>query len=152
MKQAAKKHLSEGETLERKPRVLVFDQDSGDLGRHSEAFEAQGFAVRRCMSVEKAIRYVERKRVDFALIDLGSPALEGLRVLKHLIRYNPCVPCVVTTRSGDMAGRREVSTMGAMECFEKPVSGADLHSVIQKYLASLVKPRSRRKSPGSTET
>src|SRR5215469_3293115 len=104
MGQEAKKHLDEAETVGRKPKVLVFDQGMADLSRYSEAFEANGCAVHKCMSVERAIRYVERKRVDFALIDVGSPALEGLRVLRHLVRYNPLVPSVVTTRSGDTTG------------------------------------------------
>jgi DNA-binding NtrC family response regulator len=146
MGQEAKKHLNEAETVERKPKVLVFDQDMEDLTRLSEAFEASGFAVHKCVSVERAIRYVERKRVDFALIDLGSPSLEGLRVFRHLVRYNPRVPSVVTTQSGDTAGCREAFTMGAMECLEKPVSGADLDGVIQKYLASPVQHRHRPKN------
>src|SRR5262249_49635393 len=120
-----------------------FDQGMADLSRYSEAFEANGCAVHKCMSVERAIRYVERKRVDFALIDVGSPALEGLRVLRHLVRYNRLVPSVVTTRSGDTTGCREAFTMGAMECLEKPVSGADLYCVIQKYLVNPFKHRDR---------
>jgi len=146
MEQDAKKHLNEAATVERKPKVLVFDQDMEDLTRHSEAFEANGFAVHKCLSVERAIRFVERKRVDFALIDLGSSALEGLRVFRHLVRYNPRVPSVVTTQSGDTAGCREAFTMGAMECLEKPVSGADLDGVIQKYLVSPVKHRDRQRN------
>lgn len=141
--QSKEENLNVAETVEHKPKVLVFDQDLADLARHSEPFEANGFAVHRCMSVEKALRYVERKRVDFALIDLGSPALEGLRVLRHLVRYNPQVPSVVTTRAGDTAGRREAYRIGAVECLEKPVSGSDIEWVIQKYLGSAVRHRGR---------
>ena len=143
MGQQPKEDLNEPETVGRKAKVLVFDQDMADLARHSGSFEAYGFAVHKCTSVEKALRYVEREKVDFALIDLGSPALEGLRVFRHLVRYNPHVPCVVITRRGDLAGRREAFTMGAVECLEKPVSGMDIDWVVQKYLGSTVGHRGR---------
>ena len=145
MRQEAQKPPNKAESVERKPRVLVFDQDAADLARQSEFFEGKGFVVHRCSSVEKAMRYVERKSVDFALIDLGSPALEGFLVFRHFVRYHAHVLSVVTTRAGDTVGCREALAMGAMECLEKPVSGADLKWVIQKYVGSTVRQSGRRK-------
>jgi two-component system response regulator VanR len=143
MRQEAKEHLNEAEIVQNKRKVLVFDQDIVGLARHSETFEVNGFAVHQCLSVEKAMRCVEREQVDFALIDLSSPAHDGLRVFRHLVRYNLFVPSVVITRSGDRVARREAFTIGAVECLEKPVSRADLDWAIQKYLGGPVKHHGR---------
>ena len=62
-------------------KVLIFDQDVETLARHAEPFEAQGFEVHKCMSIEMAMRCIEREEFDIAVVDQGSPAFEGRRVI-----------------------------------------------------------------------
>ena len=91
------------------PKVLIFDEDRDDMSRLAEPFENYGFEVYKCMSVEAAMRCVEREEFDFALVDQVSPAFEGLGVIRHLVRYNPHTPfmwwgglkirCVISRRS-----------------------------------------------------
>ena len=85
----------------------------------AEPFEAHGFEVQKCMTVEAAMRSVEREEFDFALVDQGSPAFEGLRVIRHLVRYNSHTPFVVVTHCKDMLCCRQALTLGAMDYLEK---------------------------------
>jgi hypothetical protein len=77
MRQETKQNVDEAETLCSIRNVLIFDEDIEDLARHAEPFEAHGFDVHKCMSVEAAMRSVEREDFDFALVDQASPAFEG---------------------------------------------------------------------------
>jgi PleD family two-component response regulator len=101
MRQRTEKNVDEAEMLPAPPKVLVFDRDVIDLARHSEPFEAHGFEVHKCMSVETAMRCIEREDFDFALVDQGSSGFEGVRVIRHLVRYNLPTPFVVVARCRD---------------------------------------------------
>ena len=114
-------------------KVLIFDQDIEDLARQAEPFEAHGFEVHKCASVESAMRCVEREEFDFALVDQGSRAFEGLRVIRHLVRYNSHTPFVVMARHEEMRCRQQALTLGAMNYLEKPIPGADMNWIIRSY-------------------
>lgn len=140
MRERTEEKVDRAEMLPATRKVLVFDQDRIDLARHSEPFEAHGFEVHKCTSVETALRCIEREDFDFALVDQGSSGFEGIRVIRHLVRYNLPTPFVVIARSGDPRCHQKALALGAMDYLEKPVSGADIDSMIQRYLASSWKP------------
>ena len=139
MRQRKEEHLSEAEILIITRKVLIFDQDTIDLARHSEPFEAHGFEVHKCMSVETAMRCIEREDFDFALVDQGSSSFEGIRVIRHLVRYNLPTPFVVIACCKDALCHQKAQELGAMDYLEKPISSADIDWMIEKYLASSLK-------------
>jgi DNA-binding NtrC family response regulator len=114
-------------------RVLLFDEDVEDLARHAEPFEAHGFEVHKCLSVESAMRCIEREELDFALIDQVSPAFEGIRVLRHLVRYNLSTPFVVIARRKDVLCQEQAFALGAIEYLEKPVSRTEIDCLIHNF-------------------
>ena len=136
MKQRTEEIVDEAKMLPATHKILIFDQDVIDLARHSEPFEARGFEVHKCMSVETAMRCVEREDLDFALIDQGSPGFEGIRVIRHLVRYNSPTPFVVIARRKDGLCHQKALALGAMDYLEKPVSSAEIGWIIEKYLVS----------------
>ena len=121
------------------PKVLVFDEAAEDLVRHAEPFEARGFEVHKCMSVQTAMRCVEREELDFAVLDQGSPSFEGLRIIRHLVRYNIRTPFVVVTRCRDILCRQEALALGAVDYLEKPVPTEEMNWIIRNYLGSSLK-------------
>jgi DNA-binding response OmpR family regulator len=139
MRQRTEENANEAEMLPTTRKVLIFDQDVIDLARHSEPFEAHGFEVHKCMSVETAMRCVEREDFDFALADQGSPGFEGIRVIRHLVRYNSPTPFVVIARRKEALCHQKALALGAMDYLEKPVSSAEIDWIIEKYLVSPLK-------------
>jgi DNA-binding response OmpR family regulator len=119
-----------------KRKVLIVDEDIEDLTRNTEPFEAHGFEVQKCTSIEAAMRTIEREDFDLALVDQGSPLFEGRRVIRHFIRYNSCTPFIVLAFPRDPRCYQEAMELGAVEYLEKPVSTAELNRVIQRYLGS----------------
>ena len=119
-------------------KVLIFDKDAEDLVQHAKPFEVRGFDVCKCLSIETAMRCVEREDFDFAVVDQGSKALEGLRVIKHLLRYNLTTPFVVLSESKDALSYEQALALGAVDYLEKPVSNTEMNSIIQKYLGNFI--------------
>jgi two-component system response regulator PilR (NtrC family) len=114
-------------------KVLIFDEDIETIVRHAEPFEAQGFEVHKCMSIESAMRCIEREEFDIAVVDQGSAAFEGRRVIRHLVRYNSPVPLIVLARSLDDQCCQQALELGATEYLEKPVSTAKVNRIIQEF-------------------
>jgi PleD family two-component response regulator len=77
MGQRTQQNVDDPETPWGTCKVLVFDEDIEDLSRQAAPFEARGFEVHKCTSVEAAMRCVEREVFGFALLDQGTPAFRG---------------------------------------------------------------------------
>ena len=114
-------------------KVLIFDEDIETIVRHAEPFEAQGFEVHKCMSIESAMRCIEREEFDIAVVDQGSTAFEGRRVIRHLVRYNSPVPLIVLAQLPDDQCCQQALELGATEYLEKPVSTAKVNRIIQEF-------------------
>ena len=136
MGQELQQNMHEAETRYGTRKVLIFDEDIEDLARQAEPFEANGFEVHKCTSVESAMRSVEREEFDFALVDQGSRAFEGLRVIRHLARYNSPTPFVVVARHREMRCCQQALALGATGYLEKPVSRAELNRIIECYFGN----------------
>jgi DNA-binding NtrC family response regulator len=136
MRQEQQQNEEEFGTLDDTRKVLIFNEDFKDLNQLAEPFEAQGFEVHKCMSVETAKRCLEREEFDFALVDQCSLAFEGLRVIRHLVRYNLHTPFVVVARCKDVQCYQQALAIGAIDYLEKPVPTAELDWIIKNYLGT----------------
>ena len=80
------------------------------------------------------MRLIEREQFDFALVDQGSVAFEGLRVIRHMMRYNPETPFVVVTQQKDAQCGRRALAAGADDYLEKPVAEAEIEWLIAQLV------------------
>jgi DNA-binding response OmpR family regulator len=136
MRQELQENIDEAETLCGTRKVLIVDEDIEDLARAAEPFEAHGFEVHKCTTVEAAMRSVEREEFAFALVDQGSSAFEGRRVIRHLARYNSHTPFVVVARRKEMVCCQQALALGATGYLEKPVPRAELDRIIKCYFGN----------------
>jgi DNA-binding NtrC family response regulator len=136
MRQGTQESAHGVETPSGMRNVLIFDEDIEDLARHAEPFEAHGFEVHKCMSVEAAMRLVEREHFEFALVDQGSSAFEGRQVIRHLARYNSHTPFVVVARRKEMVCCQKALALGATDYLEKPVPRAEMDRIINCYFGN----------------
>jgi len=127
--------VQEAQTLPRARKALILDEDIEELALYSKPFEDEGLEVHKCASIESAMRCVEREQFDFALVDQVSPAFEGRRVIRHLVRYNWPMPFIVILDK-NMECVREAFELGAAECLQKPVPTAKLKGIIHRFLGN----------------
>ena len=74
-----------------------------------------------------------KEEFHFALVDQGSSAFEGLRVIRHLVRYN-LYAFVVVARRKDAVCYLQQSQSERQGYLEKPVSAAELGWMIENLL------------------
>ena len=134
LEQAKPQDLGEAQVLCGTRKALIFDEDIEELALYAKPFEAQGVEVHKCASIESAMRCVEREQFDLALLDQVSPAFEGRRIIRHLIRYNWPVPFIVLAQCRGAQCVRQALELGAIECLEKPVSATKMDAIVRSYL------------------
>ena len=118
----------------RSTKVLLVDEEAGDMKFFRLVLEGQGFEVSTCTNYEAAIRCLETASFDFVLVSQGSQAFEGRRVLDRAMQLDRHRPVMVVTRCMDMQCYLEAMQMGAIDYMEKPVRPADLLRFVQAHV------------------
>jgi len=124
------------ETAIRSKKILLVDEEAGDLRILRLILEGQGFEVFTCASFEAGILSLEAEPFDFIVVSQGSHAFEGRTVLDRAMQLDRRRPVLVLTRCIDMHCYLEAMQMGAIDYLEKPVPPADLLRFVHTHIAS----------------
>jgi len=117
----------------RPTKVLLVDEEAGDLGNLCQALEGQGLQVLTCATYKAGIQCLETEPFDLVVVSQGTPAFEGRGVLDRAQQQDRHRPVLVLTRCIDMRCYLEAMQMGASDYLEKPVSPADLLQFVRAY-------------------
>ncbi len=119
---------------ERIARLLLVDEDEGDLRIVRLILEGQGYEVFTCTTYEAGLRCLEAMNFDFVVVSQGSQAFEGRKVLGRALQLNPYRPVLVLTRCLDMPSYLEAMQMGAIDYLKKPVPPAELLRYVRGHI------------------
>jgi DNA-binding NtrC family response regulator len=126
--------LGKTEFTTRPGKVLLVDEDTGDLRILRLILEGQGFEVLTCASYEAGVRCLETERCDFVVVSQGTQAFEGRKVLECATQLDRHRPVLVVTRCMDMPCYLEAMQIGAIDYMEKPIPPADLLRFVRGHL------------------
>lgn len=125
----------EFERSTRSKRILVVDDDAGDLRTLRLTLEGQGFEVFTCASHEAGLECLNAERFDFVVVSQGTEAFEGRTVLERAIQLDRSRPVLVLTRCISMPCYLEAMQMGALDYLEKPVPPSELLRFVRAHVA-----------------
>jgi len=117
----------------RPTKILLVDEEAGDLGSLCQALEGQGLQVLTCATYKTGIECLETESFDLVVVSHGTPAFEGRGVLDRAQQQDRHRPVLVLTRCIDIRCYLEAMQMGASDYLEKPVSPADLLQFVRAY-------------------
>ena len=116
-------------------KVLLVDEEEGDLRVIRLILEGQGLEVFTCTTFEAGIQCLEREPFDFVVVSQGSQAFEGRRVLDRAMQLDRRRPVLVLTRCSEMNCYLEAMQMGAIDYLEKPVPPRDLLRFVRGHVS-----------------
>jgi putative two-component system response regulator len=119
----------------RPTKILLVDEEAGDLGSLCQALEGQGLQVFTCATYKTGIECLETEPFDLVVVSQGTPAFEGRGVLDRAQQQDRHRPVLVLTRCIDMRCYLEAMQMGASDYLEKPVSPMDLLQFVRTHTA-----------------
>lgn len=121
---------------EQKIRVLLADDEDALRGTIAAWLSDEGFEVEQAADGLEAIKLVQSRDYDIALLDIKMPGVNGLEVLRFVKKNSPSTDAVMMTAMSDVSMAVEAMKLGAKEYLTKPIDldqlVPQLHSLIGK--------------------
>jgi CheY-like chemotaxis protein len=121
----------------RQPGILIADDDPCIRSLLSFAFQANGFSVWLAENGREALDlYPPRAdEIDFVLLDVCMPVLDGIQTFNLLLDFNPALRCCIMSGSIQDDEERQLLQDGALHVFRKPVRPAQIVRFFQEQAA-----------------
>jgi DNA-binding response OmpR family regulator len=139
--------LAFGVVNDERSTILVVEDDAATQRFLADNLSADGYDVLVADTARDALRLLERKYPDLAVVDLGLPDADGLALIERVrgadgvaTRLNPEVPLLVVTGRGGELDRLRGFEKGADDVVVKPFSYPEL----RLRIAALLRRTARR--------
>jgi DNA-binding NtrC family response regulator len=113
-----------------RPRLLVVDDEAAVLKVIHALASRAGFDVETCATAAEAMRSLQRRRADLAMVDLRMPDSSGLDLLKQIRGAVPSCEVILMTGYGAVDSAVEAIKLGAREYLTKPFDMDRLRKVL----------------------
>ncbi|WP_422928762.1 sigma-54-dependent transcriptional regulator [Singulisphaera sp. PoT] len=113
-------------------RILVVDDEPNIRKTLRVALEAMGHEVGEAASALDALRDVERRPSDVALVDLRLGQDSGLSLLESLLLQSPRLAVVIITAHASVDTAVEAMRLGAFDYLPKPFTPAQVRAVLER--------------------
>ncbi len=113
------------------PRVLLVDDDLGTRETFCVILKLNGWTVCPAASGGQALALAGDFYADVALVDVRLPDMTGIEVLRFLLTRSPSTKCVMMTGFGSVQSAVQAMKSGAHDYVEKPLSEAQLVSIVR---------------------
>jgi len=132
---------------QRKPHVLIVDDEPNVRRVLGTLLEQAGFAATRAASGEQALDLVRSLDPDLVITDLKMPGMDGFELLRRLQASFPEIPVVMLTAHGTVANAVEAMKRGAHDFLTKPFDRQDVVDLVGKALAQASSARREYRGP-----
>lgn len=112
-------------------KILLVDDEPILVEELQEALEFEGFDVDTSSSVDTALAACKTTCYDLVVTDLRMPQRGGLDLIRELRSESDSPIIFVVSGHGARSKRDEATSLGAMECFSKPVDPDELTARIR---------------------
>ena len=113
-------------------KVLLLEVDIALSDLLNEHLEDKGYEVTLCTNGQEALEALIDKKFDIALLDINTPVITGIEVLKRVrIEYKNNTPIIILTAYQDTKHLKESFENGVDDYIKKPF---DLEELDQRIL------------------
>jgi two-component system KDP operon response regulator KdpE len=114
--------------------VLIVDDEPAIRRFLRTSLSAQGFEVIEAQDGKSALEELRRPNVDFLILDLGLPDMDGLEIIDRLRHSGSTVPILVLSSRTHEAGKVQALDLGADDYVTKPFSVEELLARVRAAL------------------
>ncbi|MFQ5798234.1 MAG: sensor histidine kinase [Bacteroidota bacterium] len=129
-------------------RILVVDDEDAFRQTLTSRLKRDGHEVDSAEDGEKAIKMLQSKLFDLALLDIRMPGIDGIGMLKFVKKHSRSTDVIMLTGYGDIRLAVESMKLGASEFITKPIEPegltARVRSVLRAHDAEQAKERAKQ--------
>ena len=118
-------------------RVLVVDDDPGVRYTLREILTSEGLQVEEAADGQEALERYDAAPAPLVLTDLRMPRLDGMALLRELMRRTPAPRVVLITAHGSERQAVEATKAGAYDYFKKPFETEELLAVVRRSMEAV---------------
>jgi CheY-like chemotaxis protein len=122
--------------MDRRPRILVVDDDAAISATFESILVGEGYEVRTATDGLAAIDIARREPFDVVLLDLVMPGIDGLVALRRIREVAPNARVIILSAYIEPDREAEAFRLGAEAVLSKP---PDLSKLL-RYLGELARP------------
>jgi len=114
-----------------KCRVLLVDDEKDFLEVLTRRLSKREVNVDGVSSGEEALRYLQARPIDVAVLDVKMPGMDGLAALREIKKLNPLIEVIMLTGHASLEVALEGMRLGAFDYMMKPAEIDELLYKIQ---------------------
>jgi DNA-binding NtrC family response regulator len=99
--------------------LLVFEEPQ-DLEYYGSIVCTLGYSIRMCNSVDEGIDAIKAENFSLVILNQGTPAFEGRKLLESALQIRPNLPVLVIARALNVHCYLEAMDLGAIDYLERP--------------------------------
>ena len=103
-------------------RVLVVDDEEGITSLLSETLRLAGFSAVVARTGVEALECLRRDEIDFVLLDVNLPLMDGFECLEKMRERHPSLPIIMISARQDKKDVIDGLRLGADDYITKPFS------------------------------
>jgi DNA-binding response OmpR family regulator len=107
-------------------RILIVEDEAGIVRALERGLRAHGYEVVSAATGEDALVVADHEAVNFVLLDISLPQLDGHEVLAHIRGSRPRLPVLMLTARDDLANKMRAFEGGADDYLAKPFAFEEL--------------------------
>ncbi len=116
--------------------ILVIDDDRAVGNILSKILARQGYLVETVETGEEALRKLEKRPSDLALVDVRLGDTNGIDLLDKIGMISPGTAAIVITGFSEEKIRTQALEKGVAAYLQKPVKATELIEIVEKTLRS----------------
>lgn len=117
-----------------KPVILIVD-DEPDMGEMLTRFlYSEGYLTDIATRGKEAIHKVRMGNVDFVMLDIMMPGMNGIETLRQIKAIQPEIPVVMMTAYATLKTAQEAMNLGAYDYITKPFNLDCILDIIKQGL------------------
>ena len=117
---------------DRKPSVLVIDDESGILETLEILLRNEGFVPHVCLGGKAALEKIAALSPDIVLTDVRMPLVGGVEVLAAARAHDPDVPVILMTAQATLQSAMQAVNEGAFYYIQKPFRNDELIAILKR--------------------
>lgn len=121
-------------TTEKSAVILVVDDEGPILQTLNTVVSSLGYQCLTAANGVEATNVLKRKSCDLVLSDIFMPIMNGMDLLKHIIRFHFNTDVIIATGYEDRIRYADVIQAGAIDFIKKPIDQAELEAKLARAL------------------